>query len=42
MKPSFFNRLMWLVLIWGSSVLALAAVSMVFRLLMSAAGFTSH
>ena len=42
MKQSFLNRLMWLVLIWGGSVLALAAVSMVFRLLMSAAGFKSH
>ncbi|SFT67302.1 Protein of unknown function [Kosakonia arachidis] len=42
MKHSFFTRLMWLVLIWGGSVLALAAVSMVFRLLMSAAGFKSH
>jgi hypothetical protein len=33
---------MWLVVIWGGSVLALVAVSMVFRLLMSAAGFKSH
>ncbi|PDO85655.1 DUF2474 domain-containing protein [Kosakonia pseudosacchari] len=42
MKHSFFNRLMWMLLIWGGSVLTLFAVSMVFRLLMSAAGFKSH
>lgn len=42
MKPRFLHRLIWLVLIWGGSVLALFAVSMVFRLLMSAAGFKSH
>ncbi len=35
------KRLMWLVLLWGGSVLALAAVSMVFRLLMNAAGLKS-
>ncbi|APZ06559.1 MULTISPECIES: DUF2474 domain-containing protein [Kosakonia] len=42
MKQPLWKRLMWLVVIWGGSVLALAAVSMVFRLLMSAAGFKSH
>ncbi|AUP76633.1 DUF2474 domain-containing protein [Kosakonia oryzendophytica] len=42
MKHSLLSRICWLVLIWGGSVLALAAVSMVFRLLMTAAGFKSH
>jgi hypothetical protein len=42
MKQPLWKRLTWLVVIWGGSVLALAAVSMVFRLLMSAAGFKSH
>ncbi|WP_342320708.1 DUF2474 domain-containing protein [Kosakonia sp. BYX6] len=42
MKQPLWKRLMWLVLIWGGSVLALAAVSMVFRFLMTAAGFKSH
>ena len=42
MKQPLWKRLMWLVVIWGGSVLALAAVSMVFRLLMSAAGVKSH
>ena len=42
MKQPLWKRLMWLVVIWGCSVLALGAVSMVFRLLMSAAGFKSH
>ncbi|MDT3412228.1 DUF2474 domain-containing protein [Kosakonia cowanii] len=42
MKQPLWKRLMWLVVIWGGSVLALAAVSIVFRLLMSAAGFKSH
>jgi len=35
------KRLMWMVVLWGASVLALAAVSMVFRLLMNAAGLRS-
>ncbi|WP_408639725.1 DUF2474 domain-containing protein [Dryocola boscaweniae] len=35
------KRLLWLVAIWGGSVLALAVVSMGFKLLMSAAGFKS-
>ncbi|AMO49598.1 Hypothetical protein AKI40_3218 [Enterobacter sp. FY-07] len=42
MKQTFLNRLIWMLLIWGGSVMALFAVSMVFRLLMSAAGFKSH
>ncbi|WP_435930577.1 DUF2474 domain-containing protein [Dryocola sp. BD613] len=35
------KRLLWMVALWGGSVLALAAVSMVFRLLMNAAGLRS-
>ncbi|WP_312226713.1 DUF2474 domain-containing protein [Pseudescherichia sp.] len=40
--PRFVKRLFWLIAIWIASVLALTAVSMAFRLLMSAAGFKSH
>ena len=42
MNQSVWKRLMWLVIIWGSSVLALALVGMFFRVLMTAAGFKSH
>jgi len=35
------SRVMWWVVLWGGSVLALAAVGMGFRLLMTAAGFKS-
>ncbi|MFP2514231.1 DUF2474 domain-containing protein [Buttiauxella agrestis] len=35
------TRMVWLVVLWGGSVLALAAVGMGFRLLMTAAGFKS-
>ncbi|MEB7916589.1 DUF2474 domain-containing protein [Enterobacter mori] len=42
MQQPVWKRLMWLVIIWGGSVLALAAVSMLFRMLMAAAGFKSH
>lgn len=34
-------RAMWMVILWGGSVLTLAAVGMGFRLLMNAAGFKS-
>ena len=34
-------RVLWMVVLWGGSVLALAAVGMGFRLLMSLAGFKS-
>ena len=42
MNQPVWKRLMWMVIIWGGSVLALAAVSMLFRMLMTAAGFKSH
>ncbi|HEY3985999.1 DUF2474 domain-containing protein [Cedecea sp.] len=35
------KRVMWMVILWGASVLALAAIGMGFRLLMTAAGFKS-
>lgn len=38
MEHSWIKRLLWLAAIWGASVLALGAVSMIFRLLMNAAG----
>lgn len=41
MQAPLYQRLFWLVVLWGGSVLALATVSMFFRLLMSAAGFKS-
>ena len=42
MQHSVWKRLMWLVILWGGSVLALAAVGRFFRLIMTAAGFKSH
>lgn len=42
MQHSVWKRLMWLVILWGGSVLALATVGMFFRLIMTAAGFKSH
>lgn len=42
-SPSpLWKRVLWLVLIYSASVLALALVSMLFRLLMTAAGMNSH
>ena len=37
MQQPVWKRLLWLAIIWGGSVLALAAVSMLFRMLMTAA-----
>ncbi|MDM7089218.1 DUF2474 domain-containing protein [Enterobacter asburiae] len=42
MQQPVWKRLLWLAIIWSGSVLALAAVSMLFRMLMTAAGFKSH
>ena len=42
MQQPVCKRLLWLAIIWGGSVLALAVVSMLFRMLMTAAGFKSH
>lgn len=41
MKQNWLSRLLWLVALWGGSVLTLAAVGGLFRLLMTAAGFKS-
>ncbi|WP_105638519.1 DUF2474 domain-containing protein [Cronobacter dublinensis] len=38
----YWKKLLWLVVIWSASVLALGAVSMVLCLLMSAAGLKTH
>lgn len=38
--PSWARRVGWLVLLWTASVLALAAVAVMIRLFMSAAGLT--
>jgi len=39
---SWPRRLGWLILIWIASVAALAIVAALFRVLMNAAGLTSH
>lgn len=36
--PSLMKKLLWLIVIWTVSVLALGSVSMIFRALMTAAG----
>lgn len=41
MQNGLLKRLFWLAVLWGGSVLALAAVGGFFRLLMTAAGFKS-
>ncbi|CAI0745793.1 DUF2474 domain-containing protein [Serratia ficaria] len=41
-RPAFWRRLMWMLAIWGASVLALAAVASIFKLLMYAAGMKTH
>ncbi|HCB1501751.1 uncharacterized protein DUF2474 [Klebsiella oxytoca] len=38
MQQLWLKRTLWMVALWSGSVLALAAVSMGFRLLMTAAG----
>lgn len=38
MNRVWLKQMVWMVALWGGSVLALAAVSMGFRLLMTAAG----
>lgn len=42
MQQPVWKRVMWMIIIWGASVLALAAVGMFFRLLMTAAGMKAH
>ncbi len=38
MKTVWSKRLLWLIALWGGSVLTLAAISLLFRLLMTASG----
>lgn len=40
-EPSLLSRLAWLVALWTGSVLSLALVAWLLRLLMSAAGLTT-
>ena len=41
-KPPLWKRLLWLVLIYSASVLALGLVASLFRMMMTAAGMKSH
>ncbi|WP_301212278.1 DUF2474 domain-containing protein [Yersinia sp. 22-579] len=41
-KSPWWKRVGWMLLIWCGSVLALLAVSMLFRMMMTAAGMKSH
>ena len=41
MNNPLWKRLLWQAAIWGASVIALGAVSLTLRLLMSAAGLKS-
>ena len=41
MQQPVWKRVLWLAIIWGGSVLALALVGSLFRILMTAAGFKS-
>ncbi|HBS2476688.1 DUF2474 domain-containing protein [Klebsiella pneumoniae] len=38
MRTAWPKRLLWLIALWGGSVLTLAAISLLFRLLMTTAG----
>jgi len=42
MQQSRWYQLLWLVIIWGGSVMALAMVGLFFRVLMTSAGFKAH
>lgn len=41
-KAPLWKRLMWLVIIYGASVLALGVVASLFRMMMTAAGMRTH
>ncbi|MFP1724715.1 DUF2474 domain-containing protein [Lonsdalea quercina] len=41
-RAPFWQRLLWMVLIWSGSILALGVVSLLFRMMMTAAGMKSH
>lgn len=40
--PPLWKRLLWLVAIYGASILTLGLVATLFRLMMTAAGMKSH
>ncbi|WP_437889768.1 DUF2474 domain-containing protein [Phytobacter sp. V91] len=42
MQQSPGYRLLWLAILWGGSVMSLALVGLLFRLLMAWAGFKAH
>lgn len=41
-KSPWWKKMGWMLIIWCASVLALLAVSMLFRMMMTAAGMKSH
>lgn len=41
-KALWWKRVLWLVIIYGASVLALGVVASLFRMMMTAAGMRSH
>lgn len=41
-KAPWWRRILWLVVIYGASVLALGVVATLFRMMMTAAGMRSH
>ncbi|QCR37834.1 DUF2474 domain-containing protein [Nissabacter sp. SGAir0207] len=41
-RSPLWRRLIWLIIIWAGSVLALFVVASLFRLMMTAAGMRSH
>ncbi|NIF23149.1 MULTISPECIES: DUF2474 domain-containing protein [Pantoea] len=41
-KSPWWQRILWLMVIYSASVLALAGVAWIFRLMMSAAGMRTH
>ncbi|MBS0896873.1 MULTISPECIES: DUF2474 domain-containing protein [Pantoea] len=41
-KAPWWKRVLWLVIIYGASVLALGVVASLFRMMMTAAGMRSH
>ena len=41
-KAPLWKRILWLVVIYGASVLALGVVATLFRMMMTAAGMRSH
>ncbi len=42
LKVNWWKRVLWLVVIYGASILALGVVATLFRVMMTAAGMKSH